>query len=206
MLTPLLTGLGIGLAAGVSPGPLLVLVVTSSLRGGLRSGAAVAMAPLLSDVVVVAVVLAALDRMPVGALGWLGVVGGVVVAAVGLQTIREARTATLSAPARTPGPSSRALARGVVVNLVSPHPWISWVTVLGPLTLTAWRSAPVGGAALVAGFYATLVGSKLVLAALVSRGRHRLSDATYRRSVTVAGVVLLVLAGVMVAEFAGQIR
>jgi threonine/homoserine/homoserine lactone efflux protein len=32
----------VGLAAGVSPGPLLVLVITSTLRGGLRHGLAVA--------------------------------------------------------------------------------------------------------------------------------------------------------------------
>src|SRR5690606_40679233 len=57
VLAALTSGLGMGLAAGVSPGPLLVLVVTSTLRGGLRNGIAVAAAPLLSDLVVVTAVL-----------------------------------------------------------------------------------------------------------------------------------------------------
>lgn len=60
----LVLGLAIGLAAGLSPGPLLVLVVTESLRSGWRGGMLTAAAPLLSDVVVVAGVLLLLQQLP----------------------------------------------------------------------------------------------------------------------------------------------
>src|SRR5689334_17746766 len=38
-------GLALGLAAGVSPGPLMVLVITQALRGGWRAGVVTAAAP-----------------------------------------------------------------------------------------------------------------------------------------------------------------
>ncbi|MGX5694241.1 hypothetical protein ACWKWA_13885, partial [Dermacoccus abyssi] len=111
MISTVVTALGLGLAAGISPGPLLVLVVTATLRGGLRRGLAVACVPLLSDAVVVGVTLLALGRMPTSWLAWLGVVGGIAVAAVGVQTMREARSESLGGGARRPPPPPRAPAR-----------------------------------------------------------------------------------------------
>jgi len=42
-------GLGLGLAAGASPGPLLTLVVSSTLARGFGAGLRVALAPVLTD-------------------------------------------------------------------------------------------------------------------------------------------------------------
>jgi threonine/homoserine/homoserine lactone efflux protein len=199
----LLIGLGIGLAAGISPGPLLVLVITSTLRGGLRHGIAVAAAPLVSDLIVVGVVLLALGQIPARWVSALGVVGGVAVVLIGLQTFWEGRTATLvpAGDARAT-PAVAALARGSLVNLLSPHPWISWLTALGPLTVSTWRGSHPAGVLLVLGFYLTLVGSKVGVAALVAGGRHRLTEAGYRRAVVGAGIALMVLGVLLLVEFA----
>ncbi|MFE9746551.1 LysE family translocator [Saccharothrix saharensis] len=218
-------GLALGLAASISPGPLLVLVVTSALRSGRRAGALTACAPLLSDAVVVAVTLLLLDRLPARALGVLGVVGALFVVWSGVQTARDARSASLTEPPPPPdrhasqgspprgtlnsilptgsdNSGALALRRAVLVNLLSPHPWIAWATALGPLTIAAWRTSPPAGVAFLLGFYLTLVGGKVVIALLVARGRRRLGDTGYRRALTTAGA-LLVLAGVaMGVEFA----
>lgn len=201
-----LAGLGIGLAAGASPGPLLVLVVTTTLRDGLRSGVVASAAPLVSDVVVVSVVLATLGRLPVGWLSWLGVVGGLAVVAVGLSTVRESRTASLAGGAESSArPVLGGLGRAALVNLLSPHPWLTWVTVLGPLTLSAARDSLPAGVGVVVLFYVGLVGAKAVLAVLVSRGRHRLGPTAYRRVVLGAGLVLVVLGLAMLAEFGSAV-
>ena len=59
--TPSLLGLSLGLGAGLAPGPLLALVIRSSLQDGIAAGVRVAFSPLLTDVpiIVVAVLLAA---------------------------------------------------------------------------------------------------------------------------------------------------
>lgn len=202
MLGGLAAGLGIGLAAGVSPGPLLVLVVTATLRGGWRHGVTTAAAPLVSDVVVVAVVLSTLGRLPTRALDWLGVVGGLAVVWMGVGTLREARTATLATDGGAPaGGTRRSLRDAAVVNLLSPHPWITWITILGPLTLAAARASVAGGVAVVVGFYLALVGSKCLLAVLVGRGRGRLTDVAYRRVLLVAGVALCLFGVAMGVDF-----
>jgi threonine/homoserine/homoserine lactone efflux protein len=157
----LLLGLSIGFAAGISPGPLLLLVVTATLKSGWRAGVLTAMSPLITDVVVVALVLLVLGQVPAGALGVLGVIGGVFVAFVGVQTIREARGARLPSGGPQPVPAGSTLGRASIMNLTSPHPWITWATALGPLTVATYHRGTGGAVALVVGFYAALVGSKI---------------------------------------------
>lgn len=196
-------GLGIGLAAGISPGPLLALVLTESLRAGWRAGVLVACAPLLTDALVVAATLLVLREVPERALAVLGVLGGAYVVHAGVVTWRDARTARLEASG-SGIPVRAALRRAALVNLLSPHPWITWATALGPLTVATWRDSASGGVALVVGFYVTLVGAKAVLALVVGRGRRRLGQHGYRRALSGAAV-LLVLAGLgLVAEFGGR--
>lgn len=62
------------------------------------------------------------------------------------------------------------LRRAVVVNALSPHPWLFWATVGGPVVVEAGAG---GAAAFVAGFYAMLVGAKVAVAAVVEGGRRR---------------------------------
>jgi len=200
----LILGATIGLAAGISPGPLLFLTITSALRSGARAGVIVACAPLLSDIVVVTLTLFVLGQMPDVALSVIGVVGGLFVGWLGVRTWLEARTASLRQANEQPRPSTIvALREGVVVNLVSPHPWIAWATALGPLTLAAWRDQPASAVAFVVGFYALLVGAKVVLALLAGQGRRRLTDPGYRNALRVAGVLLVATGAVLVVEFGG---
>ena len=186
----LLVGLPLGLAAGVGPGPVLLLVVTSSLQSGWRVGALVACAPLLSDILVVAGVLLVLDRAPQNALPVLGVVGALFVIYTGGRTVVEARAADLGRPGPGRSPAG-ALRQAAAINLFSPHPWIFWATVLGPLTIATARRSPLEAIALVVGFYCGLVGAKLGLATLVSGQRRRLSRPGYRRALVGAGALLI---------------
>ncbi len=122
--------------------------------------------------------------------------------ALGMHTWLEARTASLHAEGDKPGPLTRTLRTAVLLNLVSPHPWVAWATALGPLTIATWRRDPVGGVALVVAFYGLLVGAKVVVALLVARGRHRLSEGGYRVTVRVAAVLLAAAGLVMAVQFA----
>lgn len=191
-----------GAAAGVSPGPLLVLVITSALRGGALAGVLAACAPLVSDALVIAGTLLVLNQLPGQAVGWLALGGAVFVAWVGLQTVRDARGAQLVTGSENQRAEARAaLGQAALVNLLSPHPWLFWATVLGPVLLTTWGSAPVEAVGLVVAFYVAIVGSKALIAILVARGRHLLSDRSYRVALAVAGVLLVVAAAALAIEF-----
>jgi threonine/homoserine/homoserine lactone efflux protein len=85
----LLLGLSLGLGAGLAPGPLLALVMRSTLQDGTAAGVQVAFSPLVTDVpiIVLAVVLA--SSLPETALGALGIAGGCFVIWLGVEALRE---------------------------------------------------------------------------------------------------------------------
>jgi threonine/homoserine/homoserine lactone efflux protein len=191
----LLLGAGLGLAAGVSPGPLLTLMVASTLERGLSAGLRIAIAPLLTDAPIILLCLLVLRELPDGLLRWITYAGAAFVAYLGFETLRSAgRTA------RQEGGGSRGardLWRGAAVNFLNPHPWLFWTTVGGPTVITAWRRAPWRAVAFLAGFYLLIVGSKSVIAWIVARAGVRLRGAWYRRLLALCGLLLLALAALL---------
>lgn len=194
-MTELVAGLALGLGAGLSPGPLLTLVVTSTLERGFGAGARVAIAPLLTDAPIIVLTVAVVSSVSVAVLRGLGVAGGLVVAAMGLWTVATARRPVRESEA---APPSRDVWRGVLVNVVSPHPWIFWVGVGAPLLVSAWRDAPGRGVAFIVGFYLLLIGSKVIVAWFVARAGRRLGP-DWRRRLLLAGGSLLVVGGIVLA-------
>lgn len=87
-MAELLAGLSIGLAAGISPGPLQALVVTSTLRGGFGAGWRVAAAPLLTDVPIVTIALFAVGSLSDAWVRGLALIGGIIVIVFGLWELR----------------------------------------------------------------------------------------------------------------------
>lgn len=126
----LLLGLSLGLGAGRAPGPLLAVVIRSTLQDGIAAGIRVAFSPLVTDIpiIVLAVVLAA--SLPETALGALGIVGGGFVIWLGLEALRE----LVASPQRD-------LLRGALTNALSPHPWVFWITVGAPILRSTGREA-----------------------------------------------------------------
>lgn len=190
-MTELVAGLSIGLAAGFTPGPLQALVFTATLQRGFAAGWRVAVAPALTDVPIVALAVFAVGALSDAGVRALGIGGGIVVAAFGVWEVARARRVSEGAD---PVPPTGDLWRGMIVNVLSPHPWLFWIAVGGPLVVDAWEVTPGRAVAFVAGFYGTLVGAKILLAAVVAAGRSRLS-ASWRYRLTVLGGTLLVFAG-----------
>lgn len=196
-MTELILGLSLGFGAGLSPGPLLTLVVTTTLERGLVAGVRVALAPLVTDAPIVGLTVVLVGAIPGAGLRLLGVVGGVVVALMGIHTARSASRIDGEQDVVRPGVD---LWRGVVVNLASPHPWIFWMGVGAPVLVAAWRDAPARGLAFLAGFYGLLIGSKVAIAFMVHRAGSRLGRRARARLIVIGGVLLVVGGAVLVAE------
>ena len=195
-MSDLILGLTLGAAAGITPGPLFALVVTTGLQRGFGAGARTALAPLLSDVPVVAVALAAVASLPDTTVVWLGRFGGVYLIWLGVETVREAAAGPGSADDRF-----RDLGRGVVANLLSPHPWLFWFAVGAPATVSAWGRSPGSAVAFVAGFYLLLVGSKVAVAFFAASGRRILTEAARVRFAQVGGGVIVVMGILLLVEY-----
>jgi threonine/homoserine/homoserine lactone efflux protein len=188
-VTELLAGLSLGLGAGLVPGPLLALVVTSSLQQGFGAGVRVAIAPLLTDLPIVTLAVWLVASLSPAMVRWVGVLGGVVVVGVGIQMVWRSPVVDDAAP-----PSGGDLVRAMIVNLANPHPWIFWVVAGAPLLVSAWHRAPGLAVAFLAGFYLLLVGTKVVVAAVAAHTASHLSQ-TWRARTVYVGAALLVIGG-----------
>jgi threonine/homoserine/homoserine lactone efflux protein len=195
----LLLGLSLGIGAGVAPGPLLAVVIRSTLEGGFAAGARVAVGPLLTDLPIIGVAAVLAAALPEEALAGLGVAGGLFLVGLGVEALRDVPAPVEAATSGTPAPAPDAagsLKRGAVVNLLNPHPWVFWIAVGVPIL----GDGTAGQAALfLVAFYAMLVGSKLAVAAVLGAGRERLLRGSgYRWALRGSGVLLLA-AGVALA-------
>lgn len=181
-----------GLASGVAPGPLLALTIAATLRGGFPAGFRVALAPLISDIPVVLLSITVLAHLPSRALAAVSVIGGAVVIWFGIESILASRRVALphEGGSLTPAQATR---RGVLTNIMSPNPWLFWMTAGGTALLAAYRTSVWSAVAFLVGFYVCLIGAKVAVAAGVPAGRHRLSDTAYRRVLAITGGVLCLL-------------
>jgi threonine/homoserine/homoserine lactone efflux protein len=192
----LLAGIVLGLPAGLSPGPMLTLVISQTLKHGLREGLKVAVAPLFSDVPVVVLSLwlaATMSRANI-AVAVISLAGAVFLVFLASECLRTRGLETSSQPA------ARSLSKAVGVNLLNPHPYLFWFTVGAPLLVRTWHEGASSAAGFLAAFYVCLVGSKLLIAVLVGRGRRLLTDRTYVWIMRALGVALLAFAALFVRE------
>ena len=198
-MSQLLAGVALGLGAGITPGPLLTLVLTSTLQRGFGAGLRVAVAPLITDAPIILLAVAVVSSVSDGVLRGLGIVGGFVVVAMGGRTIWEAGRLHGADDERVVA-GAQDLWRGVLVNALSPHPWIFWLGAGAPLLVTAWRDSAAQGVLFLVGFYVLLVGSKVGVAWAVAQGRRRLSDRWRRRLLVIGGILLVLGGGVLAWE------
>lgn len=190
----LLFGLTLGLSAGLSPGPLMTLVITTTLRDGFWHGLRVAAAPFVTDLPIILLSVFVLGLLPSWTLAIIGVIGGAYVVYLGWETMRSARQASELAmqDARAENTSGRkSLLRGAAVNALNPHPYLFWATVGGPTLLAAFSQSLLQGALFLLGFYVTLIGSKVAVAALVHSQARRFSVAWYQRILVLLGLLLI---------------
>ncbi|MEI6225067.1 MAG: LysE family transporter [Deltaproteobacteria bacterium] len=147
----------------MSPGPFQAFLFARASRVGIRRTLPLALAPLASDVPIVAIVLLTLSRVPEGFLRVLEVAGGALLLWMARGSLRGAGDGGSSAPPASGGAGP--FLQAVLVNATGPGPWIFWSTVCGPILAEAWRAGAAGAIAFLLGFYAMLVGGKAVLVA-----------------------------------------
>lgn len=192
MISFLITGTLLGLSAGVAPGPLLVLVISETYRHDIRAGIRVAVAPIVTDAPIVAGTVFLLDKIAQfnTALGVISWVGGLFVLYLGFESVR-ARGIKFDIENVKP----MSLRKGVIVNALSPHPYLFWASVGGPILLKAAGQSLWVACGYILSFYGLLVGSKIVIAGLVGKSRSFLSDRAYVYTLRGLGVLLMLFSG-----------
>ena len=188
MISYLFSGMLLGLSAGFAPGPLFTLVISETLRHNTRAGLKVAMAPMITDLPIIAFCVFILAKLAAfnSVLAVISWIGGMVVLVMGLHGLR-----TRGVEVNLVGVKPRSLLKGVAVNFLSPYPYLFWLSVGSPILLKAAELSLATAAVFVTSFYLVMVGAKLLLAVLTGRSRAFLSGRAYLLTMKGLGVMLV---------------
>lgn len=198
MIEYLLQALGLGLAAGLLPGPMLGLVIRETLEHGRRAGYLVACAPLLTDAPIILIALFVANALPASINRWLGLAGGLFLIWMGIDAWRS------KPPAEAGGAPWASLWRALITNWLNPHPWLFWLPVGGPLLISIQRQHSwLATVSFLLVFYLLLIGSKIFLCEIVARSRRFLQGAAYRWVMRGCSLLLIGLGIVLIAEYLG---
>jgi threonine/homoserine/homoserine lactone efflux protein len=194
MISFLAIGALLGLSAGIAPGPLLALVLSETLRHDIKAGIKVALAPVITDTPIIIFTLLASASLSEFSmiLGGISFAGGAFIFYLGIGSIRT--KGTVIEIDTTP---SKSFQKGIIVNALSPHPYLFWFTVGAPIMTKALASNVYCIIAFIAGFYLLLAGSKMILAFIAGKSRSFMTGRTYIFIMRALGFILCAFAGIL---------
>jgi threonine/homoserine/homoserine lactone efflux protein len=170
MIASLVQGVTLGFAGAVQPGPFQAFAIAETMKRGWRRSIWIALAPLISDGPIILLVLLVLSRVPESLQRGLHLASGFFLAWLAWGAFQSWRRAG-SDIASPPGHGGTTMAKAVLMNFISPGPYIYWSLVAGPLFLEAYRSAPSHGIGFLLGFYGTLVGTFALIIIVFGKAR-----------------------------------
>ncbi len=194
MIALFLQGLALGISAAATPGPFQTYLINQTLTKGWRQAAPIAFAPLISDIPIVITVVMLLDQLPKAFLRWIGLAGGIFILYLGWRLWKQWRAHQDNFTQMDQSGSERkGLLNGILMNALSPGPYVFWALVNGPILLSALHQSWLHAAAFILGFYGTLIGGFLGIVALFQLA-HQLGPGVVR-SLTLLSIIILVLFG-----------
>jgi len=171
----------LGLAAGVSPGPLLAVTISETLQHGKWEGIKVAISPLITDLPIILAVMFVLSHLTGSdfVIGIIAFFGASYLIYSGMESLKiKEGSLELNAGKKD------ALKKGVIVNFGNPHPYVFWLSIGGPIIYKSFSTHVWATILFIAGFYMLLVGSKVVVA-LIAACRIKSSCCVNRREVKI---------------------
>lgn len=179
-----LSALAFGLAAGLKPGPLAVIVIQQTLSHGTAAGIRAGFAPFITDGPIILAALALMSQFkqidPL--IAAIGLIGGGYLLWVSSKVYRT-QPVTLSS-ATLPAAS---MATAVRVNLLNPNPYLFWFTVGGSYMLQGSLAQGIVFALIV---LIVLVGTTAAIAWVAGRYLGALQSRAYLNTMKVLAVIL----------------
>jgi threonine/homoserine/homoserine lactone efflux protein len=151
LINYLIIGITYSFACVVQPGPFQAFLFSQSLSKGWRKTIPLVIAPLLSDIPVVLLVLLVLTKIPEQALSIIQSLGGLFLLVLAFNAYKTWRRFDEIKEKNIP--VHKNLMKAVVVNLLNPNPYLGWSLVMGPLLIKAWSENKASGVIFLIAFY-----------------------------------------------------
>ena len=189
-----------GLSGGFSPGPLLVLVISETLRHGLRVGIMVAITPLLTDFPVMVVAILLLNQLTHFdlLLGGISLAGAVFLLRIGWLSLKTAPIIPGEGEVRPHSIGTR-----MMTNYLNPSMYLFWFTVGAPFLVRSSRTDFWPGIVFTLSFYVSIIGAKSLVALGISRSSRLTEGIWYPRIMKLLGIFLMGFSLVFVKDGLG---
>jgi threonine/homoserine/homoserine lactone efflux protein len=197
MFDYLIAGITLGFVAGISPGPLLVLVITETIKHNRKEGIKIALVPLISDLPIVlfsVIVVYQISNSDM-ILGIISFLGAGFLLLLALENIR-----VKSIEVNLHNERYKTFRKGIIANFLSPHPYLFWMLVGAPISIKAYNQSLIAAVLFIAGFYVFIVGTKIVVAILSEKSKNILSSKSYVVIVKALGFILLLFSIILIKD------
>ena len=184
-------GLLLGAPSGLAPGPMLLLIISETLRHGKHAGVKIACIPLLTDAPIVlasGLLFTQITNMNI-LLGGISIIGSIFLLNLGIKSLLAANSEFLD---YTPRPLL--LKEIMIANLTNPNPYLFWFTVGAPIMVRSFQHNLSKGLSFLVSFYLGLVGIKLILAIAAGKSRNFLQGFLYRSIMQLLSLMLICFA------------
>jgi threonine/homoserine/homoserine lactone efflux protein len=201
MIFYLITGIVLGLSSGLSPGPLFALVISETLNYGRKEGIKIAITPLITDIPIIVISFFVIDQFANSDVvyGILSLGGGLFIGFLAFNSFKL-KDFNVSADVK-----ARSIRKGIVANLLNPAPYIFWITVGIPTVIKGFNESIVHVLLFVIPFYLLLVGSKILMAVLISK-TGKINPKVMRYINIILGIILFALALKFIYDGIGYLR
>ncbi len=186
LLNYILTGLILGITAGVSPGPLMAVLISETMKGNIKNGLIISIIPVVTDIPLIFATVFMLKKFQNFPLlfNFLYVVGGLTLIYFGVKDLAVKKISLKYELSKF-----SSFKKGVITNLLNPHPYIFWIFIGVPFIIEGSVYQMVS---FVFSFFSGIVGSKILIALTVEKGKSFLENEKYIYIVRISGIVLII--------------
>lgn len=192
-------GLSLGVTAGISPGPLMALMISETIKGGKMRGIRVAVAPLITDVPLILIITFVLRYIKNihSLLGIISLVGSFLLLYFGYRDLQAGKIGPQTGYVR-----SNSFRKGILTNLLNPHPYVFWLFIGVPFMM---KGSNTERFLFVLFFLSGIVGSKIGITFIVEKGKSFIETKHYHRIIQSLGMVLVFLGLILLKDAIGYL-
>jgi threonine/homoserine/homoserine lactone efflux protein len=193
----ILSGIVFGLSGGFTPGPLMTLLISETLKHGMKEGLKIALVPLISDAPIVSGSLLLLSRFSDASLflGVLALAGAGYLVYLGWEGLRFQGNIPEAGKLQP-----RSFRKGIITNFLNPNPYIFWITIGAPTVIHARGVGLTASVLFIVFMYVCLVGSTILMAIVAGKSRNFLKSRGYRITIRTLGALLILFALIFVRQ------
>ncbi len=187
-------GFLIGLTGALAPGPTLIATIDAALRSGWSAGPRVTLGHIAVEAGMVVLIVAGLAAVIGTYTNLVAGAGGAALAAFGLLTVKESRSASIPTGSERENAAQPFIA-GVVTSVSNPYFWIWWFSVGGALLIGALSGGWLVAGAFLVGHWMADLSWLTIVSLSIYRGRFFLGQRGYRLTLAICGIFLVAFGG-----------